>query len=148
MAGSERGTRLQRALGELSKRKSEEALNALGSAAGALYDEEVQKVAREALAGSMSQQSTAVVLARLKDDRVEGRIAAAVEAGKRGLAAAGGDLIALLEDDEPRAREAALQALVKIAKGVNFGPAPKANDEERAAAVMKWREWWAQQGGR
>jgi hypothetical protein len=40
------------------------------------------------------------------------------------------------------------QALVRLSRGQNFGPAPGANEEEVSAAVQMWRSWWARQSGR
>jgi hypothetical protein len=147
-AGSDRSPRLKRILTELGTRKSEDALNALAAAAGSLYEEDVQKTAREALLTNLSQQSPAVVQAGLKDDRIEMRVAAAAAAGTRSLTACGGDLVDLLADTEARVRDAAHQALVKLNKGGDLGPSANATDADRDAAVKKWRDWWGKQSKR
>jgi len=147
-AGSDRGPRLKRVLTELGNRKSEESVNALGAAAGSLYDEEVQKAARDALLTNLTGQPPNVVQTRLKDERIEVRIASATVAANRGLTAVGGELIELLGDEEARVRDAAHQALVKLNKGVDLGPAANATEDEKAAAVKKWRDWWTKMGKR
>jgi hypothetical protein len=76
------------------------------------------------------------------------RIAAAGAVGTRGLNALGGELVDLLDDTEPRVRDAGHQALVKLNKGSDLGPSANASDADRAAAVKKWRDWWAKQGKR
>jgi hypothetical protein len=88
------------------------------------------------------------VQARLKDDRIEMKIAAATTVGVRGLTACGGELIDLLTDEETRVRDAAHQALVKLNRGGDLGPSATANEADRDAAVKKWREWFAKQSRR
>jgi len=50
--------------------------------------------------------------------------------------------IARLRDDDPFVREAAIQALRRIA-GHDLGYAPRGSDSTRAAAVARWERWWA-----
>jgi hypothetical protein len=52
-----------------------------------------------------------------------------------------GELIELLSDPQPEVREAAHQALVRVARGTDFGPAPTATATERAQALRTWRTW-------
>jgi len=42
-------------------------------------------------------------------------------------------------------REAARQALVRLSRGTDFGPAPNAKPADRDKAIQKWRDWWAMQ---
>ena len=41
-------------------------------------------------------------------------------------------------------QQAARQALVKLAKGTDYGPDKNASDNERAAAIKQWQAWWKQ----
>jgi hypothetical protein len=56
-----------------------------------------------------------------------------------------GDLIELLGDESAEVRESARLALVRLGRGVDFGPAPKAKADERTRAADRWREWLALQ---
>ncbi len=55
------------------------------------------------------------------------------------------ELIDLLSDASPDIRQAARQALVRLARGADFGPKLKANRAERDYAQHCWRRWWAVQ---
>jgi len=81
---------------------------------------------------SLSNESSAV------------RAAAAQTIGQRRLPL-GAELIALLEDKNSQAQQAARQALFALS-GRDFGPPPTANDSERAVAIQEWRTWWERQG--
>jgi hypothetical protein len=146
-AGSERGDKLKMVLTELEKRQGDEAIAALGSAAGAAYEEDMVKLARDMLYRNLSRQKEAVIKDKLIDDRVEVRIAAARVAGEKKMRLGAG-LIELLTDGEARVRDAAHQALVQLNKGTDLGPKVNAGEKERSAAVGKWREWWAAQNGK
>jgi hypothetical protein len=145
-AGSERGARLKQVLTELEQRRGDDALNALGVAA-ASYETDVRDLARELLPSNLSRQGSKVVKAKLKDERSEVR-AAAAQAVAAKFPALGGDVIDLLGDDDAAVRDAAHKALVRLNRGTDLGPAARASDSERAAAVEQWRAWWAKQGGR
>jgi hypothetical protein len=142
-AGSERGPRLKEVLRELETRRSEEAITALGAAAGS-YEGDVRDLARDLLDKNLVRQGVRVIKERTKDDRAEVRSAAARVIGSKNLKL-GGELIDLLGDDNAGVREAAHAALVKLSKGTDHGPAKDATAEERAAAVKKWRAWWEKQ---
>jgi hypothetical protein len=146
-AGRERGSRLKQVLLELEKRRGDGVVSALGSAAATVSDEELKQQAREILARYLGRQSPAVVKEKLADDRAEVRAAAARVAAAKGLRF-GSELIGLLEDPEPRVRQAAREALVRLARGPDFGPEPDAADDARAEAVRRWRDWWVRQGSR
>jgi hypothetical protein len=145
-AGREGGPVLRSILVELEKRQGEEVIATLGSAAGS-YDGEMQQLARDLLGRHLSRQGAAVLKDKLKDDRKEVRAAAARVVGTRGLRL-GGELIDLLTDAEADVREVAHQALVRLSRGTDFGPARDAAEAERAEAARQWRGWWAKQGGR
>jgi hypothetical protein len=142
-AGSERGSRLKEVLTELETRRSEEAITALGAAAGA-YEGDVRDLARDLLDKNLVRQGVRVIKERTKDDRAEVRAASARVIGGKSLKL-GDELIDLLGDDNAGVREAAHAALVKLGKGTDHGPAKDATTEERAAAVKKWRAWWEKQ---
>jgi hypothetical protein len=146
-AGSERGQKLKMVLVELEKRNGDEAVSALGSAAAASYEQDIQKLARDLLVRNLSRQKEAVIKEKLKNDRAEVRSAAARVAGERKLRL-GGELINLLTDDTPAVREAAHQALVRLNKGADLGPKSAASEKDRSEAVRRWREWWSAQDGK
>ncbi len=145
-AGSERGPRLKQVLIELEQRRGDEVIAALGSAA-ASYEGETQDLARDLLVRNLKRQGAAVIKEKLKDDKAEVRAAAARSVGSKQMSL-GGALIDLLEDSEANVREAAHQALVRLSRGVDFGPDDQATAKEQAEAVKKWRAWWSKQGGR
>ncbi len=142
-AGSERGPRLKEVLRELETRKDEEAITALGAAAGS-YDKDVRDLARDLLDKNLVRQGVRVIKDRTKDDRAEVRASAARVIGGKSLKL-GDELIDLLGDENAAVREAAHAALVKLSKGTDLGPAKDATADERAAAVKKWRAWWERQ---
>jgi hypothetical protein len=146
LAGKERGPRLKAVVRELGRRTDDEAVAALGVAA-ASYEEDVRALARDMLVSNLSKQSASAVKARLTDEKAEVRAAAARVAGKK-FPALGGAVIDLLQDDDRGVREAAHEALVRLDHGTDLGPDAKADADGRAAAVERWRAWWAKQGGR
>jgi hypothetical protein len=146
-AGSERGPRLKQILTELEKRQGPKVLEAIGAAAAASYDKDIQQHARGLLDRHLGRQPAATVKAQLKHDRPEVRAAAARTVGKRGLRY-GAELIELLTDSEADVRQAARQALVRLSRGQDYGPQPGASEQDVSAAVEWWQSWWARQGGR
>jgi sulfur transfer complex TusBCD TusB component (DsrH family) len=140
---SERGSKLKDILTELEGRQGELALNTLATHT-TYYDEEIQKLARDLLAKHLGRQSAKVVKEKLQDQRPEVRIAAARAVGDKGMKL-GAELIDLLGDKEAEVQQAARQALVKLAKGSDYGPERDAKDNERADAVKQWKAWWAKQ---
>lgn len=143
-AGSERGQRLKDVLIELEQRKGDEVIGALGTAAGS-YEGEVQQLARDLLVRHLTRQEITVVKEKFKDERPEVRKAAIVVASTRDVRLAT-DLIDLLADSDANVRTTARQALVRLSRGVDLGPAANASKAEQEAAIKKWREWWARQG--
>ena len=58
------------------------------------------------------------------------------------------ELIELLRDSDADVRSEAHEALVRLARGGDFGPEPDA-DEDRVALVMDlWRDWFRQEKDR
>ncbi len=145
-ASIERGPRLRLLLTELEKRRGQEVMPGLANAA-ASYDKDIQKLGRDLLDRHLSRQTEAVVKEKLSDELTEVRIAAIrVIATKRPRLA--GELIDLLGDEMNEVRAAAHDALVKISRGQDFGPANDADKEKIAEAQAKWRSWWTQRKGR
>jgi hypothetical protein len=142
-AGKEQGTRLKQVLAELGQRRGSEAVTALAAAATS-YDGDVQKVARDGLVNSLSRLGATDLAENLKDSRPEVRAAAARVVGAKGLRLVD-EVIDLLRDDDKMVADAAHDALVRLNRGRDLGPAHNAGDSERDAAVKKWREWWARQ---
>jgi hypothetical protein len=142
-ASNERGPRLKAVLMELEQRQGDEVIAALGTAATS-YEAEIQQLARDLLLRHLSRQTNTVLKDKLKDDRAEVRAAAASIVGSKGLRL-GSELIDLLADENARVRDAAHLALVRLNRGVDFGPKASASETEREAAIKKWREWWAKQ---
>jgi hypothetical protein len=145
-SGKERGQRLKTVLTELGKRRGDEVIGALGTAA-TTYDGEVQRLAVDLLARQLSDLSTKALKKKLQDDRATVRCAAIGEASKRKLHWEA-DLIERLTDEDTSVRQAARQALVKLAKGPDFGPKADATESERKEAVRQWQAWLAKQDGR
>src|SRR5262249_13446956 len=72
----EPGPRLKQAIIELERRRGDEAIAALGSAAATVSDNEMKQYARKALERSLSRLGPAALKEKLKDDRSEVRAAA------------------------------------------------------------------------
>ena len=145
-ASSERGPRLKALLTELEKRRGKEVLPGLANAAGN-YEKDIQKLGRDLLYSHLSRQNEAMVKEKLKDDLVEVRKAAArVVADK--MPRLTGELIDLLDDERAEVRTAARDALVKLSRGEDFGPAADASKEQIADAREKWWSWWSRKGRR
>jgi hypothetical protein len=141
-AGSEHGPRLTAVLSELEKRDGPEVINGLATAAQS-FDSEVASIGRDALDRYLARRGETAARASLADNRSEVRKSAArVVAAK--LPRLARDLIPLLGDESADVREAAHTALVKLAKGKDFGPPSARSDESaRKEAQHRWREWVA-----
>jgi hypothetical protein len=145
-ASSERGPRLKAILTELEKRRGKEVLPGLANAAGN-YDKDIQKLGRDLLYGHLARQTEAVIKEKLKDDLVEVRKAAVrVVADK--MPRLTGEVIDLLEDGQAEVQTAAHDALVKLSRGEDFGPAADASKQQIADAREKWWTWWSRKGRR
>ena len=75
------------------------------------------------------------------------RVAAARAIGTKGLHYER-ELIDLLAEQSADLRQAARQALIRLSRGIDFGPERSANEIERATALRMWREWLAKQDSR
>jgi hypothetical protein len=140
-ASTERGPRLKSVLVELEKRDGPEVLSGLGLAA-ASYDSDVAHLGRDALDRYITRHGEEFARTQLSSDRAEVRQSAARVAATK-LPALGRDLVPLLADDNSDVRAAAHAALVKLAKGEDFGPATsEATAAARAEAQRRWRDWF------
>jgi hypothetical protein len=101
----------------------------------------------QSLPRQLSTLNESDLKAKLSDKSGEVRAAAADVVARKGLHWEG-TLIDLLMDPEMAVRDAAHRALLRLAKGSDFGPKPDADDAARSEAQKKWREWLAQQNGR
>jgi hypothetical protein len=142
-ARKEKGARLKAVLTELEQRRGPEVLVALTFAA-ANADSDSKPFVLGLLDSHLGRQTAAVVQQKLKDADPEVRKSASRVVAAR-QPALGGDLIELLGDSVPDVREASRQALIKLSKGEDFGPAESADLAAIEAAQKKWRAWWAGQ---
>ncbi|MBX7164719.1 MAG: hypothetical protein K1X74_00100 [Pirellulales bacterium] len=90
----------------------------------------------------LARENRKTVQAALTDPEPMVRWAATRVVAERGLRLID-ELLTLLDDVHPDVQQEARGALVRLARGKDFGPAPKATDEQHAAAVAQWREWAA-----
>jgi hypothetical protein len=139
-AGKERGEQLKKVLTEIERRQSERTPIILAKVASS-GDTDVKKLARGLLVSYAEKQSPTQLKLLLKHDSGEVRAAAVKAVANKNLRW-GDELIALLQDDDGGVQQAARGALVQMADGKDFGPAPNASTGDRAAAVQKWRTWW------
>lgn len=139
-----RGSKLRPILIEIEKREGDLALGTLAQSAVS-YEPEIKDLAGTLLTSYLARQNEAFLKKRLEDDQKQVRLAAVKAVNRKGLKL-GGELIERLKDDDIEVRQAARAALVKLAKGVDYGPAPEAPKTERDAALEQWQAWWAKQG--
>jgi hypothetical protein len=146
-ASTERGPRLGALLVELEKRRGPRVLNTLGAVAAG-YDPQAQRLARILLVRHLSRIGGKTLREALKADQIQVRIAAAQVVGAKRLKY-GQELIDLLNDPDAGVRQAARQALVRLARGlVDYGPGPVGGEAERAEAARRWQTWWDKQARR
>jgi hypothetical protein len=133
----------QKALEKLRDGKGPEYTQALAYAITQL-DGQQKKSARDALAERLSNMKSSTLGQYLADDNPELRRAAALACAMKEDKAHIGKLIDLLDDPERTVERAAYAALKDLTKQ-DFGPAADASNDEKAAAVKKWRAWWKRQ---
>jgi hypothetical protein len=110
-------------------------------------DGEPRRLAREALADRLTRMKATVLAEYLQDDDPEIRRAAALAVAMKESKELIPNLIPLLRDPELSVARAAHAALKELT-GQDFGPAAKANREERDQAAAKWLQWWGKQKSR
>jgi hypothetical protein len=139
-ASSQRGEALHTTLKELAKREGKEVIPALALAAGS-YEKETQKLGRELLDSHIARQTQSFVREILSDENVEIRKSAIrVIASKHHELIP--NMIDKLTDDDALVRAEGRAALRKLAKTIDFGPAPDATKEQQREAQKRWRGWW------
>ena len=92
----------------------------------------------------LARSEAPALRAKLKDQNPQHRLMTVQTIGQRRIPLEA-ELIERLNDPEPMVRWAVYQALVRLARGADFGPRPNAGKVERARAVAKWRAWLALQ---
>lgn len=128
---------------EAEKRKTPELLKLLAAGA-ANPDGETRKLGQSLLQKQLERETPERLKMLLKDDSAEVRAAAARVIGLRDLRF-GAELIERLSDVEPAVQQAARQALVRLARGTDFGPEASADSTARESAIERWRLWWSKQ---
>lgn len=108
-----------------------------------VLDENLKRQARDALAERLTRMSADTLRRELGEDDEEIRGAAALACGMKDDKSFVPDLIVRLYDKNPRVEQAAYESLKSIT-GRDYGPSSGATPEERTAAVIRWRVWWAQ----
>jgi hypothetical protein len=140
-ANKSQGEALKNLLTEIATRKSDQVITVLAIAAGK-DDKEIQPLARDLLVGVLSNQDAKELQQSLAKGSPPVRIAAATAIGDKGLRLTDA-LIAALGDDDEGLRQAARQALIKLANdNVDYGPASGAQTRERTEAQEQWRSYW------
>ncbi|MCO6458487.1 MAG: HEAT repeat domain-containing protein, partial [Pirellulaceae bacterium] len=99
---------------------------------------------RAMLLQRMRRQSVHHLRRDLASAEAEVRAAAAQTVGSRGIQLVD-ELIPLLSDTDPGVRQEAHQALVRLGRGVDFGPESLlASADEIHEASLLWHDWWQQ----
>ena len=138
-----RGSKLRPILIEIEKRQGDAVLGTLTQSA-ASYEPEIKELAGNLLVSYLARQDEAFLKKQLTDDQKQVRLAAVKAVSKKNLRL-GSELIERLKDDDIDVRQAAKAALVKLAKGKDFGPSADAPRTERDEALEQWRAWWTKQ---
>jgi HEAT repeat protein len=102
--------------------------------------------AREALADRLARQAGTEIAEKLQGESVEARraaLAACITKEEKSLV---GQIIPVLDDDDPAVARLAHRAL-KTLTGQDFGPTPNASKDAVASAVAAWNSWWRKRAG-
>jgi hypothetical protein len=137
------GEKQEQLLKELREGKGIAYTNALASAIPNLEGDTLKK-AREALAERMARMKSETLGLKLEDDDPEVRRAAALAVAMKEDKPHVYQLIEMLNDREATVARAAHAAL-KSLSNEDYGPAKDATPEQRAKAVLAWKDWWARQ---
>jgi hypothetical protein len=141
-AAKQNGPQLKSILLEAEKRQGMKAIDVLQMGI-AHQNSDIVKFSQGLLAKNLTRQSADTLKALLRHNERDIRIAAVDAIGAKKLRF-GTELIDLLQDGDADVRQASRRALVQIA-GVDHGPGPNANVDEREAAITRWRAWWSMQ---
>jgi HEAT repeat protein len=107
----------------------------------------IQRLQRlERLLQDLSAEPDEGLTKRMKDDNPDIRMLAAQLIGYKRLHRET-ELIERLNDRDVEVRQAARQALVRLARGTDFGPVHGASKADRLRAMEKWRTWLSLQDG-
>jgi hypothetical protein len=90
------------------------------------------------------QASPAALKDKMKDSDLETRWMAIQVVGTKRLPFQN-ELIERLNDRSYAVRQATRKALIRISRGNDFGPGPKATKAENVKAISKWKTWWSLQ---
>ncbi len=142
----EKGTRLEQFLMELERRAAPKVIAALG-AHMRHKDKQIQTLSQNLLLKHLYRQPVNTLKETLKDDLPEVRAVGAYLIGYKSLPW-GSELIQLLNDQSPMVRQSARGSLVRLSRGLDFGPRPNSSDTERQFAIRNWSQWWKQQTSR
>jgi hypothetical protein len=98
----------------------------------------------QALGPQLLKASTKEVQVKLRDPNAAVRWMSIAVIAQRRLPLEQ-DLISILDDPDIGIHEAAHQALVRLARGTDFGPGPTARGGTYPRSIAKWRQWLALQ---
>jgi hypothetical protein len=101
-------------------------------------------VKTEQLARKMQSESVPELVAKLKDSDAGVRWLAALTLGRKRVHVEK-ELISRLSDPVAEVREAARRALVRLARGTDFGPFPLDSQAGIQTAAQRWTDWLALQ---
>lgn len=102
------------------------------------YAKEAEKI--DGLLRALAKEDGSVVLNQLSDPEPLNRWLGVLVVAKKRMPAEE-YLIDLLADKHPAVRQAAHQALARISRSTDFGPAPKATTKQIARSQELWRNW-------
>ncbi len=142
-AAKESGVKLQAILTEAEKRQGPQAVDILVMGL-ANPDAQIVKLSQGLLSKHVQRKSADRLKELLKHDDTEVRIEATRAIGGNKKTKLVPELIAAIQDAEPRVQQAARQALMRIS-GRDHGPGPAASFGERETAMQQWRDWWKTQ---
>ncbi len=142
-ASKETGAKLQAILTEAEKRQGSQAVGILVMGL-ANSDAQIVKLSQGLLSKHVQRQSADRLKELLKHEETEVRIEATRAIGGNRKTKLVPELIAAIQDAEPRVQQAARQALARIS-GRDFGPDADVSFGDREAAAEKWRDWWKSQ---
>lgn len=92
----------------------------------------------------VAKEGAEAVRTKLKDPQPLTRWIAATIAGKKRMRLEA-ELIRLLMDPSPVVRQAARASLVRLSRGNDFGPPPRATAKQAASSARAWQWWYGQQ---
>jgi hypothetical protein len=93
---------------------------------------------------ALAKEGPDVVAQKLKDKQPVTRWVAALIAARKRLHLEA-QLIQLVADPDSLVRQGAREALIRLSRGNDFGPLPKATAQQIAQLAQAWRQWLALQ---